>query len=264
MGRVNMSFVTTNPAYFLMVTPPELDFLKDLRWILVSTLYALVLAEIAHQSVSLVGRKYGRWRDLSTGISHLLLLAGLVTTSWVGWSAAIVHEPHSGHRLESIFSLPYLLLLIDIGLLTAYFIFAKEAGIPEAKSEPIKPSAKPESFWLMMVFGGYILWDIVTYIFQEGTGWAPIYPTIFCFGLSILAWFAFKRVTLRAAVVVADLGMLALIFLFRAMKAPPVEERCYLYILIGGLGAVFLFCLVLARLLNRQSAKLNQVVDPNA
>jgi FtsH-binding integral membrane protein len=253
MGRVNMSFLTTNPAYFLMDIPPELDFLKDLRWILVSTLYALVLAEIAHQSVSLVGREHGGWRDLSTGISHLLLLAGLVTTSWVGWSAAIVREEHAEHRLESIFSLPYLLLLLDIGLLTAYFIFAKEAGIPKAKSAEIKPSAKPESFWLMVVFGGYVLWDIVTYVFQEEKGWAPIYPTIFCFGLSILAWFAFKRVTLREAVVVADFGMLALIFLFRALKAPRIEERCYLYILIGGLGAVFLFCLVLARLLNRKA-----------
>jgi hypothetical protein len=175
---------------------------------------------------------------------------------------AIVNEEHAPHRLKGIFSLPYLLLVIDVWLLTAYFIFAKEAGIPKAKNEKIKPSAEPESFWLMVVFGGYILWDIVTYVLQEEKSWAPVYPTIFCFVLSSLAWRAFRGIRLREAVVVADCGMLALIFLFRAIKATYVEERCYLHILIWVLGAVFLFCLVLALLLDRLSAKLDQAVRP--
>lgn len=246
-----MNVLAINPIYFLLVVPPG----EDLRWILVSTLYALVLAEVAHQSVSLVARRCG-WRDLSTGISHLLLVAALVTTSWVGWSVSIAHDPHAEHRVSGVFSLPYVVLLIDVGLLTAYFILARAAGIPKKKDEPIVASAKPESFWLMVVFGGYVLWDIVTHGALEGDFWPRAYPTIICFLLSCLAWRILRVVEKnQMAVVAADAGMLAFIFFFRAMKVAVFEKGSPWDLRSVALGGVFLIFLVAARLLNRNRTR---------
>ena len=58
-------------------------FERDLRWLLGSFLFAVVIAEIALQSAKLAAR--GRIRkDFWPVIVHLILATVIVTTSWLG------------------------------------------------------------------------------------------------------------------------------------------------------------------------------------
>src|SRR5262245_39101963 len=134
----------------------DLDFERDLRWLLGSFLFAVVIAEIALQSAKLAAR--GRIsKEFWPVILHLILATVVVTTSWLGWTLAVGREQHPAHHLKNPFSLPYCLLLIDIWLLVCYFIFVKAAGIPDSNKEPLTPSGSRATFWLMVIFLGYLL-----------------------------------------------------------------------------------------------------------
>ena len=199
---------------------PEIDFSKDLRWLLVSALYALAIAEIAVQSANLVANKKRSLGDTSAVAAHLILVTFVVTTSFVGWTLAVARDVHPEHHLVNIFSAPYLLLLVDVWLLVAYFIMAKRAGAPKKEDSELDPSAAKGSFWLVMVFGGYFLWDIIAYWVMHGFAAfvVMIWPTAICLVMGIVAWRCLRLVTARAAMVAANAGMVALVLFFRATK----------------------------------------------
>jgi hypothetical protein len=267
----------------LSVLVAEIDFEKDLRWLLVSTLYALAIAEIAVQSAKLVAHNKRSRSDTSAVTAHLILVTFVVTTSWVGWTMAVGKEVHPEHHLTNVFSWSYCLLLVDVGLLIFYFVMAKRAGIPESGNEALTPSAKNASFWLVMVFGGYVLWDLIARLIMHGLSefQAIAWPTVVCFVLAIISWRYVRLVTTHAAMVVADAGMIALILLFRALKAVAVMglsqqradldtngagwERVYWAVVVtqgglnkvywmiaGTLGVLLIACLCVATVLDQQ------------
>src|SRR5262249_9001721 len=129
----------------------------DLRFLFIQMLFSLVIAEIAMQFATLISQKRPL-PDASPILAHLLLVTIVVTTSWVVWCASVANEQHPEYHLHEVFSWPYALLLIDVGLVICYFVIAKAAGIPTANTDPITPSAERGSFWLMIFFAGYILW----------------------------------------------------------------------------------------------------------
>jgi hypothetical protein len=230
----------------------EIDFGKDLRWLLVSTLYAFAIAEIAVQSARLVDHKKRSVSGTFAVVAHLIMVTIVVTTSWVGWTIAVARDPHPAHHLMIVFSSPFCLLLIDVGLVICYFIMAKLAGIPESKHEPLSPSAGKASFWLMIVFGGYVVWGVIAHFVMHG--WLELsllWPSVACFALAIVSWALIRSLTAFSAMVFADAGMAALVLMFRASKLGWIDS---LYWTIAGVLAVsFLVCLCVATVLDRRS-----------
>jgi len=149
-----------------------------LRHAFVSMLFALVIAEIAIQASNLVAVASNEWatksvltvlRDVpSPGgwlmlapMSHLLLVFVLISMSWVGWSRSI--ERGGSRDIHQIFSIPFLLLLIELLLVVLYFILARSVELHTKDAPPVtisRPSSIPEAWWITVIFLGYVIWDI--------------------------------------------------------------------------------------------------------
>lgn len=222
------------------------DLRDDLRWILVQMLFSLTIAEIARQAAKLQAQ-HRPWRDAVPAIVHLLLVTAVVTTSWVGWSLAVGYEPHAEHRIQGVFGLPFVVLIVDVALVIVYFIMATGPEVPPSRDIVTAPSVRNDSFWLMVVFLGYVVWGIlVKWIMHGGDefieqGW----PSILCLVLSLVMWGLLRNMNALETVLLADAGLIALVFLFRAMREKEPYWRTAIVLGIG-LGV----CVVLPTILH--------------
>src|ERR1041384_6486188 len=172
-------------------------FREDLRWILVAFLFSLTIAEIARQLACLVQRrkwnnwslwKFWKWDDLCL-YTYLLLIAGVITTSWLGWSISVNYDEH----IQRIFSRPFVILLVDLALVISYFVLANSPKIREPNI--VIASATNETVGIVIVFLGYLLWDLASYGLNDYTKhWEDIHDllraraTLICFVLALVAW----------------------------------------------------------------------------
>jgi hypothetical protein len=198
----------------------EMDFEKDLRWLLGSFLFAVVIAEVLLQSAKLYDRRHLR-KGFSPFIIHLIVATLLVTTSWVGWTSAISKEQAPAHHLTSVFSWAYLLLLVDIWLLVCYFIFIKAAEIPHSATESLTtPSPRSASFWLMIIFLTYVGWDGINFwvLHRLAVFWAAGWPTVLCFVIAFITWLLATRIETKMGFILVEILIFLLIVLFRGLK----------------------------------------------
>lgn len=153
-----------------------------LRHTFVSMLFALAIAEVAIQSSNLVSIVRdssannsplyflrdvpfdGVWLMVAP-ISHLILVLMVICMSWVGWSHSI--ERGNARDVSRIFSVEFLLLLIELLLVVSYFVLARSVelvsplspGQQSLSAAISSPSATTEAFWLFLIFIGYCIWD---------------------------------------------------------------------------------------------------------
>ncbi len=215
-------------------TPPTTggtDFPRERRFVFVGFLFSLVVAEIARKAGDLYLQRRAPFGDALPAYSHLVLAALVVTTSWVGWSSS---KASGGLKVHSVFSWPFLVLLIDVALVVFYFVLVREAEVPEDANKDVHPSARPESLILMEIFFFYLLWDVLTKaIIVDDTVTAPervdkrIGKCIFrergrisllCLLISGGLFWTFRNVDQTTFVVLADLGLLCNVLLFRGLK----------------------------------------------
>lgn len=196
-----------------------------LRFVFVSMLFALTIGKIVEQLTQLV--------YIGVGFSHpayihLLLAAFLVVTSWVGWARS--NAPGNVRAVRDVFSWEFVILLIDLFLVLCYFIIVKGAEMPKTKTA-IDPSAANETFWILVVFAGYVAWDFVTKAVirsqLDSTFWSQLCSKYFlrnfgitgsCLGLAILIWILFGGVSSHAGVILVDITLLGLVVIFRLLK----------------------------------------------
>lgn len=198
---------------------PEDKVRKDL----VQVFFGLVLGQIAVYVASLIEA----WDPESLGYgaawSHIILAFFLTTTSWFGWQmsvrkAALIEE-------ASVFQVGFVLSILDIVLVTLYFLLVHQVEIegvaafpPKMKPTITDPSAKSETWIMIIVFAIYFVWDTIRLIFEE-VKYGP-WPSVTCLALSgfslIPALFAAPRQP--AAVIWTDVYLIGLVFLFRAFK----------------------------------------------
>ena len=141
--------------------PPLKDGIgEDIRWVFISFLFALVISEIAAKC----GRLLLSWKEAGRGafptFSHLILAAVVVATSWLGWSLAIKHGFYTPIE-ETMFEASTMSLILDLMLLTLYYALVFGIRVPNA-AEPQVTSPRHISFWTMVIFIGYLVWDLVT------------------------------------------------------------------------------------------------------
>jgi hypothetical protein len=176
-------------------------------------LFALAIGRVAEKALLLIREPRSVDRNAAAAAAHLFLATVVIVTSWVQWTRAIVEERYE--PLEAVFDVAFIGLLVDIGLVICYFMLAETAET----SGP--PSARPEAFWMFVIFFGYLLWDVATKLLPEGFAgfWERGIVSIICVGLALLAWWSLRNVEGRAGpVILADLALILLVVLFRWMK----------------------------------------------
>jgi hypothetical protein len=203
----------------------EISFDKDLRWLLVGMLFALVIGEIASQTGRLVTAvkiskpfKMNKAGDFWAIVAHLILVTTVVTTSWVGWSMSLKSD---AQHLQWIFSWPFVLLLIDLAILVCYFLMVGAVTAPKADWVFVA-SAREDSFLLLVIFLGYFFWGIVNQLCLN-SGWDQLWthawPTLAgCFIMLAIWLLVRKRQTAKSAII-ADIVMLATVLAYRYVKA---------------------------------------------
>lgn len=121
----------------------------------------------------IIGNIYGSNWLLASAASHSALALLLFSMSWVMWSKSQA----AGHRrdIEDIFSVKYLILLLEVLLVTLYFAISRSAeadfssyGKEKLVSDFVKnPSAKPEATQIVWVFLLFAVWDYLSDIFTS-------------------------------------------------------------------------------------------------
>jgi hypothetical protein len=213
-------------TFATQVTTPNVDTTKGepkLRHEFVGMMFALAIGEVAVQASVLV--RAGSWMHFLPAYSHLFLAAIVIAASWVGWTLS--PSPGARQDVRNVFQFSFVVLLLDVFLVVVYFILAKTVDIAGEGTTKLNASARPETFWILVIFGAYFVWDVITKIViylleHRGEGWARKYgsrmvPTVICF---VMLWVA-KPVLERADaphVLSADLALLSLVLLFRALK----------------------------------------------
>jgi hypothetical protein len=194
-----------------------------LRHEFVGMMFAVAIGEVGVQAAILV--QAGNWMHFLPAYSHLLLTAVLIAASWVGWTLS--PSPGAREDVRSVFHFGFLVLLLDVFLVVVYFILAKTVDISGEAAVRLRASARPEAFWILVIFGTYCVWDIVTkvviYLVERRTEpWfqkfgSRMIPTIICLVLAYGAKPLFERAD-PPHVLTADLALLSLVLLFRALK----------------------------------------------
>ncbi len=203
-----------------------------LRFGFVEMLFALTAAEIAIQASDLV--KYlGTDLGVLPAYTHLLVATTLVTTSWVGW----LKSKAPGNRLdvEAVFSWPFAVLLLDVFLVVCYFIIVRGLDVKGTGENVVRtaPSTDNETFWLVVVFAGYFLWDVLTKAvigyadeqhrtflqrFRGRKFWTRAWISAACLTMTVVMWRMVRGFTTTWSVIAADGALIAVILLFRALK----------------------------------------------
>jgi len=208
------------------VNTPKLQESKaepKLRHEFVGMMFALAIGEVAVQTAVLI--RAGNWVHFLPAYSHLFLTAILIAASWVGWTLS--PSPGARKDVQGVFQMGFLVLLVDVFLVVVYFILAKTVDIVGEGSPRLNASAHPESVWILVIFVTYFVWDILTKIViyqieRRPEPWFRNYgsrmvPTVICLGLAWVAKPLFDRAD-APHVLTADLALLSLVMLFRALK----------------------------------------------
>lgn len=213
---------------FASLLSRDIDRSTLLRWTFVGMLFALAIESVAVSTLSLFQQSVP-WERWPPAILHLLLAFCVISASWVGWSRSLApgnHEP-----LRRIFSLPYLVLLVDLILVIVYIIIAGLVELPSEANPTPSASARPEALGLTVMFCLYMLWDLLADVMMH---WEPnrslgrflkraglhAASSFICTALAALVlWLAYAAGEGDLWVTIAgDVALISLVFVFRALK----------------------------------------------
>jgi hypothetical protein len=194
----------------------------ELRITFVEMLFALTVAEIAVQGAEVA--KLDLQSKLLPVVSHLLLALIVVATSWIGWA----RSPSAANKvdLEPVFSWSFMVLLLDVLLVVFYFILVRGVEIVrDSSGVVILPSAYHESLWILLIFVGYCVWDVITKAIMKAPPgdtvpgyWSRGWSTLACLVVSGLILCTAGRTSGTFRVVAVDVGLILLVLGFRAFK----------------------------------------------
>ena len=213
--NVNAPSESTHPA------PLRQD--PKLRHEFVGMMFAVAIGEVGVQTAILVQAHH--WLHFLPAYSHLLLATVVIAASWVGWTRS--PSPGARQDVSAVLQLEFLVLLLDVFLVVVYFILVKSVDFTGEGDIQLNASARPETFWILVIFCLYFVWDVLTKIvlyLAQGLKepWFRNYgvrmiPTVVCIAL---AWMTkpFLEGADPPHVLTADLALLSLVLLFRAMK----------------------------------------------
>ncbi len=206
----------------------------------VEFLFSLAAAEIAMRFATVfdTGADLWSWSFLVL-VVHLFLALLVIAASYIGWQ-----KSKSSHRdtvIPGIISLDFFELILDVIMVILYFILVHLSEVPKLieNSPPgslpaIQISLKPEAVCVPVIFGLYLLWDIVSKFplrkrLCKDTqklvklGWSPLgnrgWISAFVFVFSILlAYFVWHDQATAENIIAFDISLIGLVILFRELK----------------------------------------------
>lgn len=203
----------------------------------VEFLFSLAAAEIAMRFATVfdTGADWWSWNFLALNV-HLLMSLILIAASYLGWKKSeISHRDTS--KISSLISWDFLELLLDVVLVTVYFILVHLSEVPilsatalAATAPTIAVSMIPEAVCVPFVFVLYLIWDVISKLpsrIDKKTG-KPFGPgRLFRRGrISFIV--ATMSVTMSAVfwnpaaaaqdVIAFDVAIIGLVVLFRELK----------------------------------------------
>ncbi|MDI6449788.1 hypothetical protein [Anaerobaca lacustris] len=221
---------------------------KELHWSFVAMLFALAIGEVAVGLSNLINlniQGHIRFRDGLPAYSHLLLAATVIAASWVGWR----NSEYSGTHVQSVFSLDFIVLMVDVALVVCYFLLARVAESPQRPSYAIIPDASREAWIIAVIMLIYVVWDLLSSCNHRNKLGKRLWASVIPFVLSVVALWLFPLHSDDSrAVVFTDIALFGLVLLFRALKLHDWGCHTPLSKLAIGVSVfVFLAFLVLAR-----------------
>ena len=205
-----------------------------LRFEFVGMLFALAIGQVAIEFVDVYNSQlpFINWYY---SFSHLVLATLIIAMSWIGWQSS----KSLGYTvtITSIFSLPFLILLIDISLVIIYYLIANgnEKYLVDQKVFET-PSVDSEILWVFLIFILYVFWDVITkiisikyvrqtngnymkkYIFSVSS-FKRILITLSCLIISAYFLIRYKDVQLLAIqALIVNINLLLIFVLFRGLK----------------------------------------------
>jgi hypothetical protein len=125
----------------------------------------------------------------------------------------------------SVFQGGFILSILDIVLVTLYFLLVHQVEVvgvaafpPNAKPKLTDPSARSETWIILVVFAFYAAWDALSLYFNEKEygPWPSAVSGALC-ALGLIPTYAVVP-SQPAAVLCIDIHLFGLVFLFRAFK----------------------------------------------
>jgi hypothetical protein len=208
---------------------------ENLRFEFVEMLFALAIGQVAIELGDLIFNNFG-FVSFPHVYSHLFLATFLISLSWVGWQKS---QSHGNILLiNSIYSVQFFILLIDLFLVMCYFIIVRGAEIPSINPAVSKIiDIKTELTWTIIIFVTYAIWDIFTKyidfdIRASGGQFIRVrkkntkeylkraWQTWICVLISIFLWFFYhNQIPNNWQAFIVDMELISLYFLFRGLKA---------------------------------------------
>lgn len=214
----------------------------------IEMLFALAIGEVAIDVGSLVSLRIEGSVDIASTLpaySHLLLATMVIAASWVGWR----NSEFSGSKIKSVFSLDFLELLVDVFLVICYFLLVRLAEIPTSSSLSVVPDASREAWMIMVIMAMYVFWDLLSCRTDGNKLRLRVWASGVCLVMSLIALCLLPlHSNDSTAVILMDVALLGLVFLFRAMKLQDWgKHTAKSKVLIGSLALVCVAFLILAR-----------------
>ncbi len=149
---------------------------RFLRVLFVEMLFALAASQVAIKAADLQSVAASLCEKMPA-ILHLTLGLSLIALSWVGWQRSVERSMPEKEEVKYWFSYAFVGLNFDVLLVTLYFIVVRNVEIKETNDifKLSDASAVPESFWILIVFVAYAIWDFVGDVLES----APDFLTAF-------------------------------------------------------------------------------------
>ena len=206
-------------------------------WVFISFLYASLAADVAKSFYKVICDDLEKEKQWIIG-SYLLLASFVLGTSWIAWTLAFKMKYVSAPK--KVLSWEAVLVIVDFVILTIYFNFVAIVGRERECQHPDspKPYHKHASYWVGVILLSYIVWDIFADIlipvFGDHIGatpetyfWRHSWMSVFCACLTWLGFVRLKRIRSghKWRVIAGDGALVALIFVFRALKQMCVDPN---------------------------------------
>jgi len=214
-----------------------MDNKPNLRILFVQMLFALSIGQVAIRVGDLV-ESSPNFLDTIWNTpyvyTHLILCVALLSTSWVGWYSS--NSLDDSEKVNSIFSKEYLILLIDLSLVICYFVIIRGSEVNNITHKIDVPNVSNETFWTMIIFIIYFVWDIFTKLIKQkyiphnelyirrktwdfsNKNLNRCWQSISCFVIALIIFIISKSEINSKKAVIIDTMLIVLVFIFRALK----------------------------------------------
>jgi hypothetical protein len=198
---------------------------NQLHLTFVEMLFALAIGEVAVDAANLVSIEVESslsFRSSLPVFSHLLLATVVIAASWVGWR----NSQFSGSNIKSVFSLDFVELLTDVFLVICYFLLVRLAEVPTGSPLVVTPNASHETWMIVLIMATYMFWDLLSCRTDRGKFGKRVWASVVCLVITVIGACVLPLHSHSAtAVVLVDVALLAIVFLFRAMKLHDWDEH---------------------------------------